>query len=261
LTGLVLLPLLLLFIYHAPPLWFNGLVWVVALLALHEFYVMGLPPARKAERLSGVLLGGALTVLLSLDLPWALAGGVSFAVLFFAILFLLRFQDLSTVTRDLSILLCGLLYVPFLLGHLALLRGLPQGREWVFFVLLVVMASDTAAYFTGTSFGRRKLYPAISPNKSIEGAIGGLAGCVLGALLGKVWFFSALTLVDVLVLGTVLGVLAQLGDLFESMLKRSFGVKDSGTLIPGHGGILDRLDSLLFVFAPAYYYALLRFAA
>jgi len=231
----------------------------VTFLALFEYYGMSLPAERAAERLTAAGFGVLLIPLLTLHRPDLLSAGMVFSVLFFGIFFLLRFRDLSTVIQHLSLLLFGLLYLPLLLGHLALLRGLPFGREWIFLVLIVVMAGDTAAYFTGVTLGRRKLYPPISPNKSIEGALGGLAGSLVGALAAKLGFFPVLTFLDCLFLGLFLGVLGQLGDLFESMIKRSFGVKDSGTIIPGHGGILDRLDSLLFAFPPAYYYALLRF--
>lgn len=253
---MVLLPLLILFIYFASVPLFILLVGVTTLLALYEFYAMALPSGRLLERTLAAVSGAALIPLIALDRPVFFLGALVFLVLFFAILFLLRFHDLTAVSRQLALLFFGFFYVSLLLGHLALLRSLPHGREWVFLILLLVMTSDTAAYFTGVSFGRRKLYPAISPNKSLEGALGGLAGSLAAVFLARAWFFPALDVVDCLLLGFGLGVLAQLGDLFESMLKRSFGVKDSGTLIPGHGGILDRLDSLLFAFAPAYYYAL-----
>lgn len=253
---MVALPLLILYIYFASMPFFLLLVCGATLLALHEFYAMALPAARGVERTLAVVAGTALVPLLGLERAIFLQGALTLAMLFFAVLFLLRFRDLATVSQQLALLFLGFLYLPLLLGHLALLRALPSGREWVFLVLLLVMASDTAAYFTGVSFGRRKLYPAISPNKSVEGALGGLAGSLAGVFLARAWFFPALDVADCLFLGLGLGILAQLGDLFESMLKRSFGVKDSGKLIPGHGGILDRLDSLLFAFAPAYYYAL-----
>jgi phosphatidate cytidylyltransferase len=253
----VLLPLLILFIYRAAPPLFLLLVCSVTLLALVEFYAMSLPEAGRWKRLLAALAGTSLVPFLLLERAVFLRGALTLTVLLFSIALLLRHRDLTTVARELALLLFGFLYLPLLLGHLALLRSLPAGREWVFLVLLIVMASDTAAYFTGISLGRRKLYPSVSPNKSVEGAVGGLAGSLAGAFIARLWFLPTLTPADCLALGLGLGVLAQLGDLFESLLKRSFGVKDSGRLIPGHGGILDRLDSLLFVFPPAYYYAIL----
>jgi phosphatidate cytidylyltransferase len=254
-TGLVALPLLVLFILYADARMFGLLVTLVALLALVEFFGMTFAGERKAER---VLAAGGGTLLVPLagtgDFPLFLAG-VTLLFLFFAMLFLFRFGNLQTVMSRLGLLLLGFLYVSVLLSHIVLLRDLPFGREWVLLILLIVMAGDTGAYFTGISFGRRKLYPAISPNKSIEGAIGGLAGSVAGAFLAKWLFFQALSPADSLVLGLLIGTFGQIGDLFESMLKRSCGVKDSGRIIPGHGGILDRLDSLLFAFPLAFYYA------
>lgn len=255
----MVLPLLILFIAYSNMVMFTALVCGVTLLALLEYFGMSLPAERLRERMTAAGFGVLLVPLLTFGRPDLLTAGMVFSVLFFGIFFLLRFRDLNTVIQQLALLLFGFLYLPLLLGHLSLLRGLPFGREWIFLVLLIVMAGDTAAYFSGVSLGRRKLYPAVSPNKSVEGAIGGLAGSLAGALVARYWFFPALTLPDCLFLGILLGVLGQLGDLFESMLKRGFGVKDSGKIIPGHGGILDRLDSLLFAFPPAYYYALLRF--
>lgn len=254
-----MLPLLILFILYANAVLFDALVCVVVLLALIEFYAMSLPGDRALERRLAVTVGVSMVPLLVWAPPPFFQAAMTLSVLGFGIFFLLRFRDLASVAHQLALLLFGFLYLPLLLGHLSLLHGLPSGKQWVFLVLLIAMAGDTAAYFVGVSLGRRKLYPAISPNKSVEGALGGLAGSLAGALLARAWFFPALAVYDCLLLGLALGGIGQLGDLFESMLKRSFGVKDSGTIIPGHGGILDRLDSLLFVFPPAYYYALLRF--
>ncbi len=218
---------------------------------------MALPEGRRRERQLATA-GGVLFLILLCRHEFLLAfGGMTGLFLAFAIWFLFRFHNLETVVKHNAYVFFGFFYVGGLLAHLVFLRELPQGREWIYLVLLVTMASDTLAYFSGKALGKRKLYPAISPNKSIEGAIGGLAGAVCGAVVAKFWFMPGLGLLECLVLGLLLGPLAQVGDLFESMLKRSFEVKDSGALIPGHGGILDRLDSLLFVFPPAYYYAFL----
>jgi len=145
--------------------------------------------------------------------------------------------------------------VSLLMSHLILLRGLPHGIQWIFLVLVIVMCGDSAAFYVGSRMGKTKLYPLVSPNKSVEGSIGGLLGSIVGALLVKVGFFPELTLGDCVGAALLLGVLGQLGDLFESLLKRSCGVKDSGTIVPGHGGILDRLDSILFAAPAAFYYA------
>ena len=119
------------------------------------------------------------------------------------------------------------------------------------------MGSDTGGYGAGRAFGRHKLAPAVSPGKTVEGALGGLTGAMAVAMLCRVLFFDALGRGEALALGAMISLLAQFGDLCESALKRAFGAKDSGWIIPGHGGILDRLDSLLFPVVFTYYYAVL----
>ena len=124
-------------------------------------------------------------------------------------------------------------------------------------MFLVTWASDTAAYYVGSSFGTRKLAPRISPGKTIEGSVGGLVGSVMMAVVAKFGFMPWLDLKDCLIIGLLLGSIGQVGDLFESRLKRYAGVKDSGTILPGHGGLLDRLDSLIFTSPVFYYYVIL----
>jgi phosphatidate cytidylyltransferase len=260
-TALIALPLLILCVLYSSQGLFAGLIFIVSALALHEFYRMALPETRRLEGSLAVAAGMFCSVgLVYATSAPALLLSIVLPCLFLALVYLFRFQDMQTVSRDLSVSLLGLLYIPLLLSHAVLLRALPAGRDWIFLVLFVVRASDTLAYFIGRKFGRHRLYEAVSPKKTIEGSLGGLAGGVLGATICKIWFFAELSSVDVILVGIGVGSFSQLGDLVESLLKRSFGVKDSGTLIPGHGGILDRLDSLLFAFPITYYYAVWMFA-
>ena len=148
------------------------------------------------------------------------------------------------------------MYVGGLTAPLALLhRTLPDGPLWVLTAIASTFGNDTGAYFAGRAFGRHKLYPTISPGKTVEGALGGLVATVLLLFLIRATFFPALTVADCLLVAIPGSILGPIGDLVESMLKRSAGVKDSGHLIPGHGGLLDRLDALLFVGAWIYAYA------
>ena len=151
--------------------------------------------------------------------------------------------------------IAGILYVGWLLSHLVALRGLDAGRNWVFFVLFVTWVSDTTAFFIGRRFGKHKLAPNISPGKTWEGAIGGIFGAIIMSILffTSTPFHLPLVYWQAIVLSILVSIFGQVGDLVESLLKRSTGVKDSGKLMPGHGGILDRMDSLIFAGVVVYY--------
>jgi phosphatidate cytidylyltransferase len=152
----------------------------------------------------------------------------------------------------------GILYVGWLLGYIVALRGIEDGRNWVFYALFCTFGSDTAAFFIGRAIGRHKLAPSISPGKTWEGAIGGLLGAVgvsfLFLLPTPVTLTSQLNWWQAIILGLLVSIFGQVGDLVESLLKRNTGAKDSGTLIPGHGGILDRMDSIVFAVVVVYYW-------
>lgn len=151
--------------------------------------------------------------------------------------------------------LMGTMYVG-LLNYFYLLRMTSDGWIWLIFTLAGTWAADTMAYFIGRAFGRRRIAPVLSPKKTLEGAVGGLLGsCLIGGLFTYIYPFLPLT--EMLLLGFILGVAAEVGDLLESAFKRQAGVKDSSTLIPGHGGILDRIDSTLFTAPLVYYFVLL----
>jgi phosphatidate cytidylyltransferase len=226
----------------------------MAVLGLAEFCRMTLPQ----RPLLGIILalpGGLLPFLFHIRAYQGVVCVLTVLLLGVAVYYLFCFAEIRQVAAEVGMVAFGLFYLPLLLGYMVLLRNQPYGMQWLFLVMVIVMSGDSAAYYLGTSFGRHKLYPAVSPNKSVEGALGGIAGSMAGALVAKLTFFPALSLGHCLAAAVGLGLLGQLGDLFESLLKRSCGVKDSGTIFPGHGGILDRLDSLLFAVPAAYFYA------
>jgi len=252
-TALVLLPLLYVFTRHLPPAAFFILVTAAVLLAQWEFLALFI---EKSHLPSHALVGFTGTGLLLIAMQWPAAIDVS-PVLAIILLGLLCYQVgfAPPGNRHLSmlILLFGILYIGYTLGHFLLLRNQQDGGLLVLFVLLVTWAGDAAAYYAGKTWGARPLAPRLSPNKTVEGFLGGLVVAPIIAWLGHVWFLPAVTAFDCLILGVLFTMLGLLGDLSESSLKRYAGVKDSGSLIPGHGGMLDRVDSLLLN-APVFYY-------
>ena len=256
LTATVAVPALWVFIEFAPAWSFASFIVVVTAIGLAEYFAMALPD-HLPERVAGTIFGLLVAAGVATRDPNLWGAGVSLSLIAGLGFVLARHQDLEAAVRRLGLQILGVLYVGFFVPHITLLRELPggDGWRWVLFTVAVVFASDTGGYFAGRAYGRRKLMPAVSPKKTVEGAIGAVLGAVLAALLMHVLVHRALTVPEAVGLAIVSSALAQFGDLCESALKRAFGAKDSGWIIPGHGGILDRLDSLLFPFVFTYYYA------
>ena len=252
------MPIVILIILKGDPILLACLLALLTAIGMTEFYNMALPK-RKMEQWQAALAGTALIFTPFLGSDKLIFSAIGFLFIVFSLLFLFRVNTIETAAQEVAFALLAILYIPFFLMHLVLLRLTPFGVQWLFVIMLIVMTNDTAAYYTGSAFGKRRLYPLVSPKKSVEGAIGGLFGSLGGTMLAKFTFFPQLTFADAVVTAIVIGMVGQAGDLFESMLKRSFGVKDSGTLIPGHGGVLDRMDSILFAAPVTYYYVLIFF--
>ena len=246
-TVILLIPLLYLAIRFLPPLVFTGIVAVIGVAALYEFYALCFGDTRAPWK-----VGAGLTVCAALIAGPLTPGIVTPALLFglMAILSVPLFIDtpLRDSLKHSSFTVTGLLYIGLTLSYLVMTRLLPEGEWLIIFLLLVTWAGDTGAYYVGTLCGQRPLAPRISPKKTTEGLIGGLAFATVAA-----WFLPALSSLDCMMLALLLTGAGLWGDLAESAIKRSAGVKDSGGLLPGHGGMLDRIDSLLFT-APAFYY-------
>jgi phosphatidate cytidylyltransferase len=253
LTALAIIPLVIYVVGWARPLLFTAVVLGVTSLALYEYFSMALP-AHYGEQKLGILFGMALTFLAVIPgIPdWGLCVSLLLVAIFSVYLFVSG-ELYDRVTR-LGWLLLGGLYIGLLMPHWVLLFRFPGGRRWVFFAVGVVVAGDTLAYFVGRRFGVKKLAPKISPGKTWAGVWGYmLGGLTVGVLAGR-FLFIDYPLLEIMGIALLLAVLGQVGDLFESLLKRVFDVKDSSSLVPGHGGVLDRLDSLIFpaVFVNAY---------
>lgn len=263
-TAAVVVPILLALIFY------GGIPWAIFVaicmgIGLLEFYKMAEKKGFEPQTILGIAIPVAGTLALGSHHAVAAfsiaAGGV---LLVFAIE--LRKPDPSDSIANAAMTLAGMVYVGFLASHAVLIREyLGKPREGILFVILALAGSmicDAGAYFIGRAYGKRKLIPHISPGKTVEGSIGGLFTGVLGVYLFKgiadLFFFQtpigwgAATL-----LGLLLAVAGQVGDLVESMMKRDAGVKDSGNVFPGHGGMLDRLDSPLFTLAMTFYFVLL----
>jgi phosphatidate cytidylyltransferase len=256
LTAAVALPLLVALVAAGPDWLITILVMGAATLGLLELARLLLPEGPVQIRL--LLASGG--ILLPLATYWLGPTGLTGAAVAFVFVSILPFLFHATMDREilrsLGAMTFAQLYIPFTLSHLLLFLRLPTGRRWIFLILAVIFAGDTGAFYAGRFWGRHRLAPVLSPKKTVEGAAGGLiASLAVTVLGGKLLNPAPLKLVALLILGLSLSLVGQLGDLMESMIKRASRVKDAGALLPGHGGMLDRLDSLLFAFPLTYYVA------
>jgi phosphatidate cytidylyltransferase len=251
-TAVVGIPLLVLLIGWAPSWLFSGVFFLLTVAALREYFAMAFPQ-RWQDQWMGIAFGTAISCAVflndGLDAAWLSAVLlIGFAGYLFA-----AGKPVERLNRLLLTLLGGF-YIGLLFPQWVLLFRQPHGRAWVFWVLLVIMVGDTVAYFVGRSFGTRKLAPEISPGKTVEGAWAYVGGAIAAGLIGATFLFEQILWPEIFGLSLVMSILGQIGDLFESWIKRAFAVKESGNLLPGHGGLLDRLDSLIFpaVFTTTY---------
>jgi len=258
-TALWGIPLLIAAVWFDKPLpWFTVLLAIWGVLAVFEFYRM--VAASKIAPLTYFGLVWSLLFILSphfnndfITSPTLLTSGVVLSLVW---LVLRRQKEGAFIGWAWTI--AGILYVGWLLSYFVALRGLDDGRNWVFFALFATFGSDTAAFFIGRALGRHHLVPSISPGKTWEGAIGGIFGAIMISLLFTLPTPLGLPLSywQAILLGLLVSIFGQLGDLVESLLKRNMGVKDSGKLLPGHGGFLDRIDSIVFAGIVIYYYVI-----
>lgn len=256
LTAAILAPLTAFVILWGGSTTLASVVSVITAFCLYEFYTINFPSS-KFTIFSGIAAGliPVVTVALSQGarfLPFALY----LVLLFSVIITLVTYKKHENPFIFMALFVFGAVYTGLCSSFIMLIRYLPMGKEWIFFLLTVIFLGDAGAYYTGKALGRHKLYPAVSGGKTIEGAMGGILFNIIGAVV--IWFLlldreaSLLRLIPAVVLT---GITGQAGDLAESVIKRACNVKDSSHILPGHGGFFDRVDALLLA-APFFYFLL-----
>ncbi|MFW6284355.1 MAG: phosphatidate cytidylyltransferase [Desulfosalsimonas sp.] len=260
-TSIIAVPLLIAFIFWASLPVFAAFISIVAAVGLYEYFFIVFR-ADRGRIFSPVAMSGiAAGVVMIMAVAWLPAAGLPFFVFLglaaAALLSIQAYKKDPRVMETVALQVQGVAYIGLGLSMLVLLRAQPQGLAWLFFVLFVVFLGDVGSFYVGTYKGRRKLNAAISPGKTIEGALGGLGANLVVGLIFKLLFIPGLPVLHTVVLVVLMGLAGQAGDLFESELKRTAGIKDSGSILPGHGGILDRIDALLFAVPVAYAWKIL----
>ncbi|MBL8151109.1 MAG: phosphatidate cytidylyltransferase [Blastocatellia bacterium] len=262
LSGVILLSLLGLSIWISSPIFFIAFGILTTSIALREYYklvsMIGFDCYQvPAYAVSGIIFYAFASNRHELILPASF--GLLLGIMFLSLIRNRRGGDFQKVVGSSAATLFGVFYIIFLAGHLIGVRVMAQGTragQLLSIFFLIIAAGDAGAYYIGKNFGRHKLAPNISPGKTVEGSVGGILGAVLAALVSKYSFYPEIPLADAILLAVVMNIIGQMGDLFESMIKRGVGAKDAASIIPGHGGLLDRLDSVLFNAPILYYYFL-----
>ena len=255
LTTVIGLPLLIAIIWFGTP-WFTILMTVMAVIGSWEFY--RLARQSKIQPITYFGMAWVLLLVISPHCPYPLANPflITSAIVISLIWLLFRSHREQAFTNW-AWTMAGILYIGWMLSYWVELRSLTTGKELVFLAMFTTFANDTSAFLVGRAWGKHPLAPSISAGKTWEGTIGGLLASVAASIILSIIFPLPFSYWQIAILGCVIGLFAQLGDLVESLLKRNTGAKDAGKLIPGHGGALDRLDSLIFTGVVVYYYVVL----
>jgi phosphatidate cytidylyltransferase len=247
LTAIIGVPVLIYIIGPGPRWLFHALLFITSIIGLHEFFAIAAHEVPLPIKLASFILSFLLFFLISHG-PFfmVLAAICLWATVPLAFYLLICRAQKSRALEDTGKIVFGLLYICFPLSLLIFIDKHPRGNLWILFLIAVIFVSDTGAFYLGRFFGAHKLYPSVSPGKTWEGSIGGVLSTLIPVALFP-YFFPLYTFnLSIVTLAVSLSIFGQIGDLAESMIKRSYGVKDSGKILPGHGGMLDRIDGLLF---------------
>ena len=229
-------------------------VTLAILIGIWEYNSIVFGQGFRKEKVESLIFAVLIPLIVLLGNSQMLVALLAFAVMTVFIVFLWRVNETNFDVSGVAKVIFGMLYIPLLTSHYILLRKLDSGIYWIIMVLLIAVIGDTVALYVGKSLGKRKLLELVSPGKTVEGTIGLIVGSTLTACLFGYFLFPKIAMVHFLILGLVGGIVGQLGDLCESAIKRNHGKKDASSLLPGHGGLMDRMDSLIFVAPFVYYY-------
>jgi phosphatidate cytidylyltransferase len=267
LTAIVALPILLLTVWSEIPYFFVALAAVAILLALSEFYGLAVKSGARPFAILGYAAAVGIIACFVFQWPQWIAAVIAALSIVALAAGVLRPEEMVAALVSVSATVFGVVYVALAAGFLIGVRMLPDtftaqptphlASKLLTMFFAMVMMTDTGAYYAGRSIGRHKLAPRVSPGKTIEGSIGGFIAAIATGPLSRLIFFPEIPVIHAAALGAVIGVVGQVGDLAESLLKRGASVKDSGRIMPGHGGMLDRVDSILFCAPVLYYYSIL----
>jgi phosphatidate cytidylyltransferase len=253
-TGIIAVPLLFLIIWYGSEELFALFIVIVILIASFEYNRLVFGTENPWEKWEGMILALFIPLAVFMGDEKLILAVIAFSIFITSVLFLLRMKEPSLGINPLAKVLLGLMYISFMVSHFILIRHDINGVMWVFFILVLAFSGDVAAFYVGKTWGNRKLMPVVSPGKTVEGILGLVVGSVAGCVLFRTLFFPFLPLVHAVILGFVGSIIGQLGDLCESVIKRAANAKDSGSILLGHGGLLDRLDCLIFIVPFVYYY-------
>jgi phosphatidate cytidylyltransferase len=253
-TGLVIVPVLLIVILFGSESMFCALVILFILGGMWEYNNMVFGNGCTIEKIESLIFALIIPLGVLLNNNQYLLAIMAFTVLLVFILFLWSIKEATFDFLPAAKVIFGIMYIPFLMSHFVSLRLLDKGERWIIFVLVLAFVGDIVALYVGKYLGKHKLVPLISPGKTVEGLAGLVIGSTVACLVFSYYFLPEISLMQITILAFVGSIIGQLGDICESAIKRNYGLKDASSLLPGHGGILDRLDFLIFIAPFVYYY-------
>lgn len=256
-TGIILAAILLAVIILGPVKLLTAVIILFVAGGVWEYNGIVFGKGFVKEKVESIIFAILIPVAMYLGNHQILTALIALMVVVVFIVFLWRVREDTFDVNSVAKVIFGIVYIPLLTSHFILLRKLDSGIYWIILVLVIAIIGDTVALYVGKTLGKRKLLPLVSPGKTVEGTIGLIVGATVAASLYGYFLMPAISLIHFIILGFTGSIIGQLGDLCESAIKRNYGRKDASSLLPGHGGLMDRMDSLMFVAPFVYYYRIL----